>query len=439
MEVLVNEQLHLAQCNLGAIERVQHMSVTYKITGRQVLHGQVTAQGLPGAAMAGMAAALLTDNTVTLRNVPHLPALDRLLAELRELGVAADWTHYHEVSLQASDVQPFPLLTANQLLSRLPLLVTAIVLRCGVCRLELHAQDQGGLMQCMDVMRRFGGLVEIQDGLLRLAFPHRYGTRLSMVGMDIQTCLSSMLLGVMSEGITEISGMPSDPQITALHTILAAMGADIQMEGDTWRCLNGISLGGTNVSLPADPMEAGLFGLAALATGGEVMVKGVSSITITGFLSKLRQLGADYRVGQNELRFWRETDIPWKTITIEAKAYPGIPANWLPMFLPLLVQVNGEASVTSAPFDLQPTVNLLRSMGAEFYFGESGIKIFGPVRLAAGKMYVSGQADGLAAIVAGLSASGVSEIDGMELVEGQFEHLSERLQKLGAKIVRIER
>jgi UDP-N-acetylglucosamine 1-carboxyvinyltransferase len=415
------------------------MSVIYKVTGRQVLHGQVVAQGLPGAVVAGMAAALLTSETVTLRNVPHLPALDRLLTELQWLGVAADWTHRHEISIKATEVTPFPLLTTNQLLSRLPLLITAIVLRCGVCRLELHAQDQGGLMQCMDMMRKFGGLVEIQEGLLRLAFPHKYGVAISMVEMEAQTCLSGMLMAVLAEGMTELRGLPNDPQVSALHTMLASMGADVEIDGDVWRCNGGKSLGGTNMTLPSDPMEVGLFALATLVTGGEVVVQGVASITVTGFLSKLRQMGVGYRVGQQELRFWREMDQPWESVSLEAAPYPGIPGSWLPMFLPLLVQANGEASIQGLPGDLQPAVSLMRSMGAEFYFGESGLKIFGPVKLAASTMRVTGQADGLAALVAALSASGTSEIVGMELVEGQFEHLSERLRKLGAKIVRIER
>ena len=191
--------------------------------------------------------------------------------------------------------------------------------------------------------------------------------------------------------------------------------------------------------MPSDPLEAGFFSLAALVTGGEIVVRGVPSITVTGYLSKLRQMGADYRVGQQELRFWRDNDEPWQSVTIEARPYPGIPANWLPMFLPLLVQVNGEALIHPAGRDLQAAATLLRTMGAEFFFGESAIKVFGPIRLAAAKIAVTGQSEGLAAIIAALSAAGTSELCGMELVEGQFEHLYERLQHLGAHISRIER
>lgn len=415
------------------------MPVTYKIEGRQVLHGQVTAQGLPGAAMAGMAAALLTPQTVTLRNVPHLPALDRLLTELQPLGVAADWTHHHEMSLRAAEVMPFPLLTANQLLSRLPLVIVALVVRCGVCRLELHSQEQQNLMQCLELVRRFGGLVEVEEGLLRLAFPHRYGCQVDVTTMDIQASLSAMLLAALSEGQTEIIGLPHDPQVVALQSLLQAMGATIWLEGERWLCTGVTQLSGANVVLPCDPVEVGLFAIAALQTGGEVTIKGVPATTVTGFVSKMRQMGAGYRVSQNELHFWQPPNQAWRGVSIEAQPYPGIPVHWVPMLLPFLVQVQGEAEVITAGFDLQSAASLLRSLGAEFYFGQQSIKIFGPVRLAAGKMQVTNQSDGLAALIAALAASGTSEISGMELIEGQFEHLSDRLQKLGAKVIRIER
>jgi UDP-N-acetylglucosamine 1-carboxyvinyltransferase len=389
--------------------------------------------------MAGMAAAILADQTVTLRNVPHLPALDRLVSELTGLGVTADWTHFHEISIRSENLEPFPLLTSSQLVSRLPILITAIALRSGVCRMELHASDHSGLMQCMDVMRRFGGLVEIQEGLLRLAFPHKAGIRLSMKCMDVHTCLSAMLLGVAADGETQLSGMPDDPQVSAMQAILVAMGADCSLDGDIWICRERRALGGANITLPSDPMEAGLFGLAALATGGEVLVQGISSVAVTGFLSKLRQMGADYRVGSSELRFWREQDAMLHPVLIEPRPYPGIPGNWVPLLLPLLVQINGESTIQSPTMDWRGPVQLLRSMGAEFFIGDTGIKIFGPVKLAGGAIKVATPGEGLAALIAGLSAAGSTEIEGMEIVEGQFEHLADRFRGVGAKIVRIER
>ncbi len=417
------------------------MSVTYIVKGKQPLHGQVDAQGLPGAAVVGIAAALLTQDAVTLRRVPHLPALDRLLVELRSLGVAADWTHYHEITIKAAEVTPFPLLTVTQLLSKLPLLVAAVVMRCGVCRLELQSQDQSNLMDLMGLIRQFGGLVEVEEGLLRLAFPHCFGiTTMSVAHFDVQTSLAAMLISSMAEGGSELSGLSQDPQVAALAAVMQSMGASASLEGAAWRCVGVGGLHGTSMSLPGDPMEAGLFGLATLATGGDVVVKGVVATQITGFLGKLRQMGGEYRVEPDNvrLRFWRESLAEWQPTTLEAADYPGIPSSWLPLFLPLLVQINGETSLQTVDTQVAAAVTVLKSLGAEFYVSDTQLRIFGPVRLAGGKMKVTGQADGLAALLAALSAKGVSEISGMEAVEGQFEHLSERLQKLGAKIERKE-
>jgi UDP-N-acetylglucosamine 1-carboxyvinyltransferase len=415
------------------------MPVVYKIEGRKPLHGKVTAQGLPGAALAGIAAALLTQQIITLRHVPHLPALDRLLVELRELGVAADWTHRHEVTLHATELQPFPLLSTNQLLSRLPLLVAAIVVRCGVCRLELHSSEQGGLMQLMEIMRRFGGLVEVQDGLLKLALPHLHGSRVNASGLDVQTCLAIMVLGAAAEGLTEIENLPADPQIMALSHILTSLGIEVQWQDQYWRATGSNHLNGASIILDSDPMEVGLFGLAALVTGGDVAIQGVAANRVTGFLGKLRELGAGYRVESDTLRFWKEGQEAWPSVIVEGAAYPNIPNSWLPMFLPVLIQANGEAILQPVGIEVRQAVEALRGWGAEFYFGESAVRIFGPIKLSAGTMQIHTQAEGLVGLLAALSAGGVSELVGMEIIEGQFEHLSERLQALGAKIERQER
>lgn len=415
------------------------MSVIYKIEGRRPLHGQVVAQGLPGAAMAGIAAALLTSQTVTLRNVPHLPALDRLLTELQALGIVADWTHYHEVSIKAAEPTPIPLLTAQQLLPRLPLLVMALTLRCGACRLELQTQEQSGLMPILQLVRQFGGLVEVENGLLRLAFPHKYGVSLDASGLDVQATCSAMLLASLSEGRTELIHLSSDPQVGFMHELLLSMGAAVSAQGDYWTCEHASSLSGANMILPSDPTEVGLFTVAALATGGELTVKGVPATAVTGFISKMRVMGAGYQVGVNQLHFWQPPQASWRALTIEAGTYPGIPPHWIPILLPFLVQAEGETEVVVPGYDLQPVAALLRSLGGEFFFGSQGLKVFGPVRLAAGKMQVRQQAEGLSALIAALSGSGTSEISDMELVEGQFEHLAERLQKLGAKLSRMER
>lgn len=413
---------------------------SYILSGNSALHGSVQVQGSPMAAMAAMALAMLSKDKVTFANVPHLHDLDRMLDELRSLGVAADWTHDHEVTVYAASMRQAPRISSNSLIGWSPLMLAALVIRCELVRLEVGklAMLDERTKFLIDTLTQFGGRSEWHSEVLHLNLGHQHGAKITLAANQVEETLVTLLLAATAEGESQIIGAAEDPEVEDLLDCLGSMGVYIHRDETGVLTVHGLTeLHGTTHVLVADRYEAAFFGLAAVLSGGDVLVQGVGSAEMMSFLVKLQQLGVSYQVGRDGIRFWAEPRQAFQPMQLQVAPYPGLNQSWLSLLMPVLCRAEGESSITGVDSHyVSPTLQLLRSVGAEVHLQHDTIKFFGPVKLVGASFQAADFTSGLVGLLIAVAAGNGSAVNNIDDVDGRFEELDVRLKQLGARIER---
>lgn len=406
------------------------------------MRGAISVKGSPLATVGAMAACLLTTEKVTLTNVPHLYDLDVLIEELRRLGVAADWTHPHEMTIYAASIHPEPTIHASNLLGWSPALLGALIVRCQRVEMEVTKLDlvDERLAATIALLQQFGGIADWQSGRLTLSTHHLHGSEVQLKGATPDHTLLAVLLACTAAGQSTINGSVVDPETEDVFACIASMGGTIeQIDEQQLRVEGQLHLSGTTHHLVADRYEAALFAVMAILSGGDVLVGGVKPAVMMSFLAKIQQLGAQYQVGSDGIRFWSDRSEVFHPISLSVKPYPGLSRDWLLLFLPLLYRTDGESLVeTDAVDEMSSALRLLQGVGAEVHLNYNLARLFGPVKLVSAKMEADGYAAALCGLLAAISANGTSELHGAEYIDGRFESLPDRLKPLGVKIERLE-
>ena len=418
------------------------MSVRYVIHGGAGVRGTISVKGSPLATVGAMAASLLTTDKVTLTNVPHLYDLDVLIEELRRLGVAADWTHPHEMTIYASTIQPEPIIHASNLLGWSPALLGALIVRCQRVEMEVTELDlvDERLASTVSLLRQFGGIADWQSGRLTLSTHHLHGSEVELGGASPDHTLLAVLLASAAAGESILNGSVVDPETEDVFACIASMGGTIeQIDEQRLRVVGQPHLHGTTHQIVADRYEAALFAAMAILSGGDLLVGGVKPAVMMSFLAKLQQLGTHYQVSSEGIRFWAEKSDAFHPTSLSVRPYPGLSRDWLLLFLPLLCRADGESVVeTDAADEMSSALRLLQGIGAEVHLNYNVARLFGPVKLVAARMEADGFAAALCGILSTIGANGTSELNGAEYVDARFESLPDRLKPLGVKIVRHE-
>jgi UDP-N-acetylglucosamine 1-carboxyvinyltransferase len=418
------------------------MNVRYVVHGGSGLRGTVSVKGSPLATVGAMAAALLTREKVTLTNVPHLFDLDALIDELRQFGVAADWTHPHEMTVYAERVLESIQLNEAHLVGWSPALLGALLVRCQKIEMAVDEIDllDERLSGSVKLIRKFGGEVDWVAGKLRMSLHHLHGAEVSLDGMMAEHTLLAVLLAATAAGETILHEAVVDPETEDVFTCLSTMGARVdRLASSQLRVVGQLQLQGATHQVVTDRYEAAVLAVMAIITGGDILVDNIRPSVLMSFLAKLQQLGASYQVSRDGIRFWSDRTEPFRPINLSVKPYPGIGRDWLPLFLPLMCQVDGECVVeTDSVEELSSALRVLQGVGGEVHLHYGTARVFGPSKLVASKVEVDGYAAALTALLAAIGSKGTSELGGMEVVDGRFDALPDRLGKLGVKIERSE-
>lgn len=417
------------------------MSVRYIIHGGKSLRGSWSVNGSPLAAVGAMAAALLTKEKLTITNVPHLFDLDVLIEELRQVGVMADWTHNHEMTLLSESIKEGYTVAPSNLIGWSPVLLGSLLARTRDVKVVATQSDMldDRLATVVSLVHKFGGQAHWQSDVLLLELHHPTGVKLALDGVSAEQTLLAVLLGAVASGESYLTNAVIDPEIEDVFSCLRVMGVGIDwIDSDTLQITPNRHIAGATHELVADRYEAALVAVMAVHSCGDVLIKGVKSTTMMSFLAKLQQMGVSYNVGRDGLRFWHDGK-RLKPVQLAASPYPGLGRDWLSLFLPLLCGADGESVVeTDAPEELSGALRILQGLGAEVYLRYGQARVFGPSKLVSSTMKADGFITALTGMIAAIGSSGVSELDGVEGIDGRFEMLPDRLSQLGVKITRVE-
>jgi len=437
------------------------MSDLLYVDGGTPLHGEITVRGAKNFVSKAMVASLLGETPSELRNVPQIRdvAVVTGLLELHGVSVEAD-AEAGTLRLDPSQVEQAHVadIDAHAGSSRIPILFCGPLLhRLG----EAFIPDLGGcrigdrpINYHLDILRQFGAVVDKRaDGLALRAPRGLHGTKISLPYPSVGATEQLLLTAVRAEGITELSGAAIEPEIMDLINVLQKMGAIISVDTDRVIRIEGVErlTGYTHTAL-GDRIEAASWASAALATRGDVFVRGATQPEMIAFLNTFRKVGGGFEITDEGIRFFPPGG-DLKPIVLETDVHPGFMTDWQQPLVVALTQAKGLSIVHETVYENRfGFTKALRGMGATIQvykeclggrpcrFGQRNFYhsavISGPTPLLAADVEVPDLRGGFSYLIAALAAEGRSAVRGIGIIDRGYEHFTDKLAALGASFER---
>lgn len=414
----------------------------YVIKGGNPLYGEVEIGGAKNAALAILAAAIMTDETVTIDNLPNVRDINVLLQAIEEIGAHVERVDIHKVKINGSFIRGVNV--DNEFIRRIRAsyyLIGALLGKYKHAEVALPGGCDIGSRPIdlhMKGFRSMGADIDIAHGLVIARAKELKGTHIYMDKVSVGATINIMMAAAMADGKTVIENAAKEPHVVDVANFLNSMGANIRGAGtDVIRIVGVEKLHATEYSVIPDQIEAGTFMFAVAATGGNVLVKDVIPKHLEATTAKLLEVGCQVEEFDDSVRVISDGHLKHTQVT--TLPYPGFPTDMQPQMAVLLGIAEGTSTVTESIFENRfKYVDELTRMGADIKV-ESNIAIISGVKKYTGaRVNAPDLRAGAALVIAGLAADGITVVDDIYYIQRGYEALEEKLTKIGAKIARVE-
>jgi UDP-N-acetylglucosamine 1-carboxyvinyltransferase len=430
----------------------------YLIEGGTPLHGQVRLNGAKNAVTKMLISSLLTDDLCVLRNVPLLGDLDLTLALCLNIGSQAELVD-HTLTICTPGVNCPIVSTEVGGLNRMAIIsVGPLLHRCGEADIPMPGGDRIGARPIdfhLNGLTLMGAKVEEQGKRYHFSAPDGlHGATIRLPFPSVMATENFLITASLANGVTIIENAALEPEIIDLIKFLQKMGAIIEIKVDRRIVIEGVDrLHGASHTLLSDRNEAVSLAIAAYLTKGDIYLQGAQQDTLLTFLNTLSKMRLRFEIDDDGIRFIGD-DRPPPPLALETDVHPGFMTDWQQPFAVLLTQADGLSVIHETIYeDRFGYTAALTGMGAhlELYtkcLGEVSCRfrekqyshsclVRGPTPLSATVLDIPDIRAGCSYILAALSASGTSQVYGIEHIERGYEGLHLKLQSLGARIKRI--
>lgn len=414
----------------------------YIMKGGKPLTGEVNISGAKNAALGILAASIMTDETVTLENLPDVRDIRVLLQAMQEIGAKVEYLDRNTVKINGSEIDSISIdyefirkIRASYYLlgALLGKYHKSQVALPGGCNIGSRPIDQH-----IKGFKALGASVSIEQGMIATEAEQLVGTHIYMDVVSVGATINVMMAAAMAEGKSIIENAAKEPHIVDVANFLNSMGANIKGAGTDVIRVQGVEkLHGTVYSIIPDQIEAGTFMCMAAATQGDVVIKNVIPKHLEAISAKLIEMGACVEEYDDAVRVYTKKDRLGPT-HIKTLPYPGFPTDMQPQIATLLVLSEGSSIVTESIFENRfKYVDELARMGAKITVEGNTAFIEGVQELSAAKVSAPDLRAGAALVMAGLVAEGITIVDQIEYIQRGYEAFEEKLRGLGAVIERI--
>lgn len=414
------------------------------IHGRKPLKGDIYISGAKNAAVAVLPAALLIEGSCRIENLPDIKDTRILEETLTQLGAKVTFEDRNTVLIDSTDVNSY--IASYDMIKSMRAsyyLLGALLGRFGKAEVALPGGCDFGhrpIDQHIKGFEALGAKVVIENGMIKLSAEKLTGNQIYLDVISVGATINLMLAAVMAEGTTVIENAAKEPHIVDTANFLNAAGADIKGAGTDVIKIRGVkSLKGGNVhSIIPDMIEAGTFMIASAATGGDVTVRNVIPKHLESLSAKLQEMNINVEEGDDWIRVTGGNGTIRK-VNIKTLPYPGFATDLHPPVTVLLCLADGNSTITESIWPQRfQYVDELRRMGAKIRANGGMAIIEGPVTLTGAQVNAIDLRAGAAVVLAGLAAEGKTEVSNVKYIDRGYENFVEKLQSLGADIVRIE-
>ncbi|HEY6638728.1 MAG TPA: UDP-N-acetylglucosamine 1-carboxyvinyltransferase [Solirubrobacterales bacterium] len=421
------------------------------IQGGVPLSGDITPAGNKNAALPILAACLLTEEELLVRNVPRIRDVESMLGLLERLGVKVVWTGENEIRLQADEIAGIEV--DEELANRIRasfLVAGPLLARFGEVRMPPPGGDTIGRRRLdahLDAFRDLGASV---DGKLWIELSAPPGglkpTRIFMDEPSVMGTENALLAAALTEGPTTIANAASEPHVQDLARLLSKMGAQVDGIGSNVMTVHGRKqLGGGEHDVCSDHIEVASFMALAAATSGELRIRNVVAEDLEGIRRHFRRLGLQTMLEGNDLFVPPEQKLTIRDDQgdaipkIDDGPWPAFPADLTSIALALATQAEGTIMIHEKMFENRLFfVDKLVAMGARIHLSDPHRAVVsGPSRLHGARLESPDIRAGMAMLIAALAADGTSEIGNVAQIDRGYERIDMRLRDLGARIERV--
>jgi UDP-N-acetylglucosamine 1-carboxyvinyltransferase len=414
------------------------------IVGGKPLDGEVRISGAKNSALPILAATLLADGPVTVRNVPKLNDIATTLKLLKRMGVAAEHRDDGSVSVDAAGISEFlapyelvktmraSILVLGPLLGRFGRADVSLPGGCAIGARPVNLHVSG--------LRAMGASITIDNGYIRARAPKLRGARIVLDTVTVTGTENLMMAAVYAEGETVIENAAREPEIGDLAAFLKKMGAEIVGAGSDTIHIQGVArLTGADHDVMSDRIESGTYLVAAAITSGRVRLTHTDPTHFDAVLQKLAEAGATISLGAD----WVELDMRGrrpKAVDIKTAPHPAFPTDMQAQFCALNAVAEGTATITETIFENRfQHVFELQRLGANLSIQGNTVIARGVERLTGAPVMATDLRASASLVLAGLQAEGTTLVDRIYHVDRGYERIETKLGALGADIRRVAR
>ena len=413
----------------------------YIIKGGNPLVGEVEIGGAKNAALAILATAIMTDETVTIENLPNVRDINVMLNAIEGIGGKVERIDAHTVRINGSmisdlsvDYEYIKKIRASYyllgaLLGKYKRAEVALPGGCdiGSRPIDLHLKG----------FRALGANVDIQHGLIAAVAEELKGTHIYLDKVSVGATINIMMAAAMAEGKTTIENAAKEPHVVDVANCLNSMGANIRGAGTDVIRISGVEkLHKTEYSIIPDQIEAGTFMFAAAATRGDVTVKNVIPKHLEATTAKLLEIGCEIEELDDAVRVVASKPLTHTQVT--TLPYPGFPTDMQPQMSAVLAISQGTSTVTESIFENRfKYVDELTRMGASIKVESNIAIITGIEKYTGARVSAPDLRAGAALVIAGLAAEGITVVDDIYYIERGYEDFEKKLAQLGAQIEKV--
>ena len=411
------------------------------IRGGNSLSGEIRCSGAKNAALPMIAATILTENEVTLKNLPFLQDITTMFELLGSMGskITLDEEMNFQISSSLSDFEARYELVKTMRASILVL--GPLLAKYGEAKIALPGGCAIGSRPVnfhLEALKQLGAEIELVNGYIEAKAKKLVGAEIRFEGITVTGTENIMMAACLAKGTTTLRNVAKEPEIEDLANFLNSMGANIQGAGTDEIIIQGVeSLGGTDFHIPSDRIEAGTYLVAGALTGGNIKINDINPEKLKIVLEKIRLTGADIKSTDNSIHLTMNIDRP-RPVDIETSPFPGFPTDMQAQFSVLNALADGKSIIKENVFENRFMHILeLNRMGCDISVSGNLANINGVDSISGAPVMATDLRASASLILAGLCASGETIVDRIYHIDRGYERIEEKLRYLGAEITRL--
>ena len=412
------------------------------IKGGKSLSGQIDCSGAKNAALPVIAASILSSDDITLKNLPYLQDITTMFELIGSMGADISLDEKMNFKLNTSNLSNLEARYELVKTMRASILVLgSMVAKYGYAKIALPGGCAIGSRPVnyhLKALEKLGAEISLNNGYIEAKAKKLTGANIEFEGVTVTGTENLIMAASLAEGLTILTNVAKEPEISDLADFLNSMGAKISGAGTDEISIEGVEeLTGTTFKIPADRIEAGTYLVAAAVTNGKITINKIDPKRMGSIIETLQRAGAEVNSNGNSISLDMTKNVI-KPVDIVTAPFPGFPTDMQAQFTVLNCIGSGESSVTETIFENRfMHVQELNRMGTDITINGTTALINGVDSISGAQVMATDLRASASLILAGLIAKGETIVDRIYHIDRGYERIEEKLSNLGAEIIRL--